>query len=135
MKDSPTGYVASDMLYKMLLPIQKVEATKTLNADRLLVNWNNKVESENNGIDKPWWPSPPRNVFKDKSGRVVRLNEEEYTRYVRDSGKAASDMIESWLGGNPKKIDNPSKSDIAFIQNALEKSREETRRKILKDRK
>jgi hypothetical protein len=131
VENRPTGHVASDVLYRMFSPIQKSDATATVAADRLLTNWNNKAESDPDGVLKPWWPTAPDNLVT-VGGQKYRLTEDEYVRYVKKSGENAL----KWIGTlSEQRIANPTETDINTIKRMLQKARATEAVLIVSDRK
>lgn len=130
IKNQPTGNVATDVLYRLLVPVQKTPAGESLPVDRMLMNWNNKIEN-GDGSQRPWWPVAPDNVVT-VSGKKYRLTPDEYVRMNKEAGQRALKLF-----GSPSesRIANPKKFEIDLIQKHLETSRALVVRKIIADRK
>lgn len=130
IENRPTGNVATDVLYRMLSPVQKMPADNGLAVDRMLTNWNNRVESEASGVDLPWWPTAPDNIV-NVDGVKYRLTEDEYVRLIKESGSTTIQMLGKLT---EKQVSSPEKYDIDMVKRFLTANRKNAARQIIADR-
>jgi hypothetical protein len=120
---------ATDILWRMVSPIQ-IQTVKTPeNFDRFLFNFNRKAAA--NGWDQ-YWPSMPDSNFKleGKPGfeRDAAMNPDEYATFLKRRGELffAAASKRKWNFDNPNLSDRREFSRL--MENAGEKARNEIRK-------
>jgi hypothetical protein len=88
VQKTKVGGPLTSFLYRALMPIEIRENGATA-ADAVIVDYNNLHP------DDQKWPMPPGKRVK-VSGEERSLTDEEYDRYVKDSGQLAAAVLRGW---------------------------------------
>lgn len=117
-KSQPTGVQSTDALFRMLSPTQ----IKTLDynkGDRIILNWNNQQ-------DKEWYPAVPRPDYKVR-GETRYMTEEQYDRYLKETGEAIKKKVENWKADDSK----PTEQNIKWLKRQMKDERDRWRKRNL----
>ena len=114
--EGPDWPPATDILYRMVVPVRTQLAITPNNIDRMLFNWNNKV-SQKVG-EKAWWPELPRMSYK-KNGKTIEMTPDEYDKFIQYRGEFARKrlMAQYWRDG--KAFNEPTKREVERVRDAF----------------
>jgi len=114
--EGPDWPPATDILYRMVVPVRTQLAITPNNIDRMLFNWNNKV-SQKVG-EKAWWPELPRMSYK-KNGKTIEMTPDEYDKFIQYRGEIARKrlMAQYWRDG--KAFNEPTKREVERVRDAF----------------
>ena len=117
------GQPASDILWRMTVPIRVQNERDETNIDRMIWNWNRKAEE-----GKQWWPGNIKPKIKF-AGRDIELNDQQYEAYQRLRGQIAMQTAKriTW------NFNDPSERDIRVLQKVFERAGKAARSKIIMD--
>ena len=117
------GQPASDILWRMTVPIRVQNERDETNIDRMIWNWNRKAEE-----GKQWWPGNIKPKIKF-AGRDIELNDQQYEAYQRLRGQLAMQTAKriTW------NFNDPSERDIRVLQKVFERAGKAARTKIIMD--
>lgn len=84
------GEPASDILYRMVVPLRAQMANTMTNFDRMIWNWN-RAQTDKRDI---WWPSLPRNTYKlHPRAKEERMTPDQYEKFLKRRGEIAFNII------------------------------------------
>jgi hypothetical protein len=104
-----------------------------LDIDRLLVNYNRRVEQgliEGPDAQKEF-PRPP-NYWFEYRGSTYYFTDEEYERLSREAGQSAADVLVR--RGGRLNVEEPTADDIDLIKTQIRDARDRVRQHIIRDR-
>ena len=111
-KSSPTGSYATDVLWRMLVPVKTQESDKATKLDRLILNYNNAHP------DAQFYPAPPPRSFKRSDG-TLQVPPKLYEQFAQKAGQMSARILENMQ----LNADNPSSRDMKILREVISKSR------------
>lgn len=112
--------LGADWLYRIMVPA-KVQSDDVFVADRLLMNYNNQ------NPDDEALPRLPQPVYTVK-GEKQFMTEAQYSDFLKLSGETARKALERV----PLDADHPTREDVDWIGDVLERSREVVKKSLIK---
>jgi hypothetical protein len=130
----PIQRQGSTLLARILSPLpQSATVESVLDIDRLLVNYNRRVEQgliEGPDAQKEF-PRPP-NYWFEYRGSTYYFTDEEYERLSREAGQSAADVLVR--RGGRLNVEEPTADDIDLIKTQIRDARDRVRQQIIRDR-
>lgn len=121
----------TDTIYRLLSPVvPKLDTKDTSRLDLALLTWERKVTSGEVEEEAVYFPSRPTRTFSIDKVEYT-MTPTEFSRYARESGKAAAASI---MGDSSINLDDPGKKDIAAIKKAVSASRRAFKAKLTEER-
>jgi hypothetical protein len=81
---------ATDVLYRMIVPIRLQKATNSDTLDHMVFAWN-QAQAKEGTPERQWWPSTPDRTMTVR-GEKVKLNEEQFEKLLVTRAKMVKDM-------------------------------------------
>jgi len=120
------GDPASDILYRMVVPLRAQLANTMTNFDRMIWNWN-RAQTDKRDI---WWPGLPRNTYKlHPRAKEKRMTSEQYEKFLKRRGSIAFDTIR----GRTFDFAKPKKYQIEQLKKAFRSATSRAKIEIMGD--
>ena len=117
--------------WRLMSPWPKSQEAERIHPlDRLILNWNAKVEDGKAGQDAKLFNPKPPDYWYTIGGKTLYWNDDEWEILQRDAGQAAAER----LATRRLNYDDPNDKDIEIIQDALSRARARVRKDLLSRR-